>query len=305
MNKERLTAPVTMTMICLPVVLMRVRGLAQTGLFSPKREWLVAVLAQEGTFTVAIVKEVSRGSTVFVATSPYVSLAQFRPVQDYHGIYYRSCKTEAQHSCPWSVVADFVSLVMSPLGSNLQGVCVRSPYHYFGCEIERLAGIVRVCSPYHYFGCEIERLAEDPSARRSDRFRTQQVVSEPTVQRCYESDDPMVDEVEDRGFRTPILAGSASDQVRTGQNRMAFWSFFFGLLFLFVIITTTTATTITTTNVRVGVIKKPAFLHVPVFREAPAFRNGMDCRSLERIHVAMTLDANYLRGTVEMYDHLV
>ncbi|KAF3664761.1 putative galacturonosyltransferase-like 6 [Capsicum annuum] len=46
---------------------------------------------------------------------------------------------------------------------------------------------------------------------------------------------------------------------------------------------------------RVGVIKKPAFLHVPVFREAPAFRNGMDCRLLERIHVAMTLDANYLR----------
>ncbi|MED6119761.1 putative galacturonosyltransferase-like 4 [Stylosanthes scabra] len=39
---------------------------------------------------------------------------------------------------------------------------------------------------------------------------------------------------------------------------------------------------------------------LPVFREAPAFRNGEECGSTpaDRINVAMTLDANYLRGTM-------
>ncbi|KAI5008434.1 hypothetical protein ZWY2020_009482 [Hordeum vulgare] len=39
----------------------------------------------------------------------------------------------------------------------------------------------------------------------------------------------------------------------------------------------------------------------PGFREAPAFRNGDGCAPRgagERVHIAMTLDANYLRGTV-------
>jgi len=89
---------------------------------------------------------------------------------------------------------------------------------------------------------------------------------------------------------------------------MAFWtSHLLGLLFFFLLIINQISF-ITTTNVRVGVILKPTFLHVPVFREAPAFRNGRDCGSsaADRIHVAMTLDANYLRGTiVEMYDHLI
>ncbi|KAL0418779.1 UNVERIFIED_CONTAM: putative galacturonosyltransferase-like 4 [Sesamum radiatum] len=37
------------------------------------------------------------------------------------------------------------------------------------------------------------------------------------------------------------------------------------------------------------------------FREAPAFRNGKTCFSTSEnttIHIAMTLDANYLRGTM-------
>ncbi|KAK9139557.1 hypothetical protein Scep_009238 [Stephania cephalantha] len=40
--------------------------------------------------------------------------------------------------------------------------------------------------------------------------------------------------------------------------------------------------------------------HHPVFREAPAFRNGDSCGSLQSdaIHVTMTLDVNYLRGTM-------
>ena len=45
--------------------------------------------------------------------------------------------------------------------------------------------------------------------------------------------------------------------------------------------------------------------HPGAFREAPAFRNGDACpprRSSSaadgRVHIAMTLDANYLRGTV-------
>uniref|UniRef100_A0A5B7BQ87 Hexosyltransferase n=1 Tax=Davidia involucrata TaxID=16924 RepID=A0A5B7BQ87_DAVIN len=45
-----------------------------------------------------------------------------------------------------------------------------------------------------------------------------------------------------------------------------------------------------------GIIRNPP--HVPVFREAPAFRNGDSCGSPDRIQVAMTLDANYLRGTM-------
>lgn len=43
---------------------------------------------------------------------------------------------------------------------------------------------------------------------------------------------------------------------------------------------------------------RPSML--PVFREGPAFRNGPSCGSKEAdiIHVAMTLDCNYLRGTM-------
>ncbi|KAF6145210.1 hypothetical protein GIB67_041405 [Kingdonia uniflora] len=55
----------------------------------------------------------------------------------------------------------------------------------------------------------------------------------------------------------------------------------------------------TTTGIRLTVIRKPAS-DFPVFREAPAFRNGESCGSADthRIHIAMTLDANYLRGTM-------
>ncbi|XP_022869044.1 probable galacturonosyltransferase-like 4 [Olea europaea var. sylvestris] len=85
-----------------------------------------------------------------------------------------------------------------------------------------------------------------------------------------------------------------------------FWSFpsvpLLGLLSLF--LTTTlpppsNAALITTTNLR---FRKPSTItvNVPVFREAPAFRNGETCGSpsIDRIHVAMTLDASYLRGTM-------
>ncbi|KAI4319449.1 hypothetical protein MLD38_033046 [Melastoma candidum] len=48
-------------------------------------------------------------------------------------------------------------------------------------------------------------------------------------------------------------------------------------------------------------IRKPS-PDYPVFREAPAFRNGDTCASpggdSSTIHVSMTLDANYLRGTM-------
>ncbi|KAF8006552.1 hypothetical protein BT93_K0760 [Corymbia citriodora subsp. variegata] len=48
-------------------------------------------------------------------------------------------------------------------------------------------------------------------------------------------------------------------------------------------------------------IRKPSSPEIPVFHEAPAFRNGEGCSSAlsnATIHVAMTLDANYLRGTM-------
>ncbi|KAI3979674.1 hypothetical protein MKX01_013769 [Papaver californicum] len=55
----------------------------------------------------------------------------------------------------------------------------------------------------------------------------------------------------------------------------------------------------TTTGIRLNVVRKPT-PEVPIFREAPAFRNGESCGSIETdpIHVSMTLDANYLRGTM-------
>ncbi|XP_022722316.1 probable galacturonosyltransferase-like 4 [Durio zibethinus] len=61
------------------------------------------------------------------------------------------------------------------------------------------------------------------------------------------------------------------------------------------------STTTTTTAIRVStIIHKPSPMNLPIFREAPAFRNGDTCGSKEadRIHIAMTLDANYLRGTM-------
>ncbi|KAF9618317.1 hypothetical protein IFM89_000952 [Coptis chinensis] len=62
---------------------------------------------------------------------------------------------------------------------------------------------------------------------------------------------------------------------------------------------TNTITTTPTTGVRLSIIHKSS-LDVPVFREAPAFRNGDSCGSPQTgiIHVAMTLDGNYLRGTM-------
>ncbi|GMH01857.1 hypothetical protein Nepgr_003696 [Nepenthes gracilis] len=36
----------------------------------------------------------------------------------------------------------------------------------------------------------------------------------------------------------------------------------------------------------------------PIFREAPAFRNGEQCPKMANIHIAMTLDKSYLRGSV-------
>ncbi|CAL9219822.1 unnamed protein product [Arabidopsis halleri] len=69
-----------------------------------------------------------------------------------------------------------------------------------------------------------------------------------------------------------------------------------GLLsFILLLVTTTTMA------VRVGVIlHKPSAPTLPVFREAPAFRNGDQCgtREADQIHIAMTLDTNYLRGTM-------
>ena len=57
--------------------------------------------------------------------------------------------------------------------------------------------------------------------------------------------------------------------------------------------------TTTSLAIRVGIVIKPS-PNLPVFREAPAFRNGDECGSEDQkhIHVAMTLDANYIRGTM-------
>ncbi|XP_057956757.1 probable galacturonosyltransferase-like 4 [Malania oleifera] len=90
---------------------------------------------------------------------------------------------------------------------------------------------------------------------------------------------------------------------------MAFWSssprlpLLLGLLSLLLLhpITTTTSSA---NGLRIikTVVRRPSSSppHIPPFREAPAFRNGDACPSndADRIHITMTLDANYLRGTV-------
>ncbi|XP_050216289.1 probable galacturonosyltransferase-like 4 [Mercurialis annua] len=56
----------------------------------------------------------------------------------------------------------------------------------------------------------------------------------------------------------------------------------------------------TTTAIRLGTVIRKPLPELPIFREAPSFRNGEGCGSLETdvIHISMTLDVNYLRGTM-------
>ncbi|KAJ6727465.1 GLYCOSYLTRANSFERASE 8 DOMAIN-CONTAINING PROTEIN [Salix purpurea] len=72
-------------------------------------------------------------------------------------------------------------------------------------------------------------------------------------------------------------------------------SLLLGLL-SFLIVANTASSSSSSGGIRLSIIRKPS-ADVPVFREAPAFRNGDSC-GLQRIHIVMTLDANYLRGTM-------
>ncbi|XP_060181478.1 probable galacturonosyltransferase-like 4 [Lycium barbarum] len=98
--------------------------------------------------------------------------------------------------------------------------------------------------------------------------------------------------------------------ISNAKSWMAFWSLssslpLLGLLSL--LLSHQTPLT-TTTYVHLDIVRDPADevsdgrvgSNSSVFREAPAFRNGETCGNLatDRIHVAMTLDANYLRGTM-------
>ncbi|KAL6188685.1 hypothetical protein ACLB2K_040076 [Fragaria x ananassa] len=52
-------------------------------------------------------------------------------------------------------------------------------------------------------------------------------------------------------------------------------------------------------GIRLGIVPRPSPV-IPKFREAPAIQNGDQCGSgnTNDIHVAMTVDANYIRGTM-------
>ncbi|OAY27847.1 probable galacturonosyltransferase-like 4 isoform X1 [Manihot esculenta] len=58
--------------------------------------------------------------------------------------------------------------------------------------------------------------------------------------------------------------------------------------------------TIPAGSIRVGTVVRKPSPEIPIFREAPSFRNGDGCglHETDIIHVAMTLDVNYLRGTM-------
>ncbi|PQM42485.1 putative galacturonosyltransferase-like 4 [Prunus yedoensis var. nudiflora] len=81
---------------------------------------------------------------------------------------------------------------------------------------------------------------------------------------------------------------------------MASWStstplpILLGLLSIFLLHPLTT-----TFGIRLGIIHRRT-PDLPIFREAPSFQNGEQCGSekADSIHVAMTLDANYIRGTM-------
>ncbi|XP_028796317.1 probable galacturonosyltransferase-like 4 [Neltuma alba] len=79
---------------------------------------------------------------------------------------------------------------------------------------------------------------------------------------------------------------------------MASLPLLFGLLSLVVLHPISSAAAIRLRGVRHHPSSSSSDL--PLFREAPAFRNGGECGSndADRIHVAMTLDENYLRGTM-------
>ncbi|KAK4361615.1 hypothetical protein RND71_020567 [Anisodus tanguticus] len=90
---------------------------------------------------------------------------------------------------------------------------------------------------------------------------------------------------------------------------MAFWSLSssFPLLGLLSLLLFHQTSLTTTTDVHLNIAPHPTEVsdgrvgsNSSVFLEAPAFRNGESCGNLatDRIHVAMTLDANYLRGTM-------
>ncbi|CAO2832047.1 unnamed protein product [Amaranthus hypochondriacus] len=55
----------------------------------------------------------------------------------------------------------------------------------------------------------------------------------------------------------------------------------------------------TTIGIRIGVIRRPS-ADAPIFREAASYVNAQECGSydIDKIHISMTLDANYLRGTM-------
>ncbi|KAL8192044.1 hypothetical protein R6Q57_028165 [Mikania cordata] len=63
-----------------------------------------------------------------------------------------------------------------------------------------------------------------------------------------------------------------------------------------IILLATGATTVAAAYNRLSLTQRPSKT-LPIFREAPVFHNGDDCTNYP-VHVAMTLDSNYLRGTM-------
>ncbi|KAL9237665.1 hypothetical protein vseg_012186 [Gypsophila vaccaria] len=82
---------------------------------------------------------------------------------------------------------------------------------------------------------------------------------------------------------------------------MALWgSSFFVVVLLCLFLFHLISTSYTTVGaIRVGLIRRPSST-APIFREATSFVNGEQCgaREGDNIHISMTLDANYLRGTM-------
>ncbi|XP_021750508.1 probable galacturonosyltransferase-like 4 [Chenopodium quinoa] len=84
---------------------------------------------------------------------------------------------------------------------------------------------------------------------------------------------------------------------------MALWNFsshfpLVGLL-SFLLLHPITTTNTASVGIRIGVIRRPS-TNAPIFREAASYVNSKECgyNDMDKIHISMTLDANYLRGTM-------
>ncbi|WOL08326.1 hypothetical protein Cni_G17079 [Canna indica] len=95
------------------------------------------------------------------------------------------------------------------------------------------------------------------------------------------------------------LRGSHQPQLPSWQIASSLVRRRHGLLSLVLLVAVADCVT-SASSIHVDFIRRPSYppFFLSPFREVPPFRNADDCPFATRIDVAMTLDTNYLRGTM-------